>query len=255
MGLHKYQITQNFLQGIPQLPYRYGVGAYEGVVAHATAVYNDTAAGERNYEQGHFQDAFVHFFVDPTTIVNVAPIQFLAWGAGHTANQRFVHVELCQVSPNDPNGRAKFEASYSRWVWTLAWVLFQRRLGVVPAHPTGNRDGAGTLWSHLNVSQIFKETDHTDPIEYLNVWGVTWDQVVRDVTAEYNEMVAEVQQQQVKEVPKLDEATKQAALKSIDYLASKGMINSPEYWKAKIEEALPVWAYMIVEARKAGLQI
>jgi N-acetylmuramoyl-L-alanine amidase len=59
-------------------------------------------------------------------------------------------------------------------------------------------------------------------------------------------------QTNTKEVPKLDDATKQNAYQAIDYLASKGLLNSPDYWKAQVEQAMPVWAYMIIEARKAG---
>lgn len=58
-----------------------------------------------------------------------------------------------------------------------------------------------------------------------------------------------------KEELKVDPKTKEAAIKSIDYLAKKGMLNNPEDWKKKVEEALPVWAYMIMEARKDGLDV
>lgn len=54
----------------------------------------------------------------------------------------------------------------------------------------------------------------------------------------------------VKEVPKLNEDTKKAACVAIDKLAAAGKLNSPDYWKARVEEAMPVWAYMIMEANK-----
>src|SRR5437763_1510273 len=105
-----YSINQNFLQGIPQNPYRNGVGTYEGVVCHATACYNDSDESERNYEQGHWNDAFVHGFVDEDSITQTAPFGYLAWGAGHTANQRTdfryppnrtsIAIEICPSSGN-----------------------------------------------------------------------------------------------------------------------------------------------------------
>ena len=45
-----------------------------------------------------------------------------------------------------------------RYVWLLAKLLFNKKLSVV--------DGV-TLMSHAQVSAKWKETDHTDPIEYL----------------------------------------------------------------------------------------
>jgi peptidoglycan L-alanyl-D-glutamate endopeptidase CwlK len=56
--------------------------------------------------------------------------------------------------------------------------------------------------------------------------------------------------QPVKEEKKLDEKTKQEAIKAIDELAKAGLITSPDYWKGRLEEEMPVWAYMIIEARK-----
>lgn len=52
----------------------------------------------------------------------------------------------------------------------------------------------------------------------------------------------------VKEVKPLDAKTIEAAKKAIDVLHAEGRLNSPDYWKARIEESLPVWAYMIMEA-------
>lgn len=178
--MNNFSITQDFLPAIPKEPYENGVGAWEGVVAHATDAMNDTALSERNYEASHWQDAFVHFFVDYETILNVADINYKAWGAGYPANMKFVHVELCETK--DP---VKFKESYDRWTWTLAHILFSRKLGVI--------DGK-TLLSHAEVSRIFGDTDHTDPCGadgksgYLGTHGITWTNVVEDVKRIYAEM-------------------------------------------------------------------
>jgi N-acetylmuramoyl-L-alanine amidase CwlA len=168
-----YEITVDLIPGLPELPYRNGVGNYEGVVAHATANYGDTAAGERNYEAGHYNDAFVHFFVDHTSIIQGANTKYLAWGAGHVANQRFVHVELCQTHDN-----AQFQEAYKRYVWLLAKLLKDRNLGVTRK---------STFWTHHDVSTVLGDTDHTDPDEYLASHGVSIDKLVADVAAEYND--------------------------------------------------------------------
>lgn len=177
MLIHKYAINVNVIGGLPRIPFRNGVGAYEGVVLHSTAVYGDSANGERNYETQHWSDAFVHGFVDDTQILQTADFDYIAWHAGHTANQRFLGFELCQTYD-----RAKFLAAYDRWIWLAALKLYERKLGVV--------DGV-TLLSHAQVSARWHECDHTDPLDYLAYHGKTWANVVSDVTAYYEQMEAE----------------------------------------------------------------
>lgn len=144
-------------------------------MAHATANNGDSADGERNYESTTWQNAFVHFFVDDQKIEQVADYNYVCYGAGHTANHLgYVQVELCQTT--DP---AKFAAAYARYVWLLAYVLHQRKLGVA--------DGV-TLMSHAQVSAKWHETTHTDPTDYLASHGKTWANLVADVTAQYTEM-------------------------------------------------------------------
>src|SRR5258708_6818952 len=96
-------IEQSYIPNLPQLPFR--SGAYEGIVMHSTAVYGDSALGERNYECSHYADAFVHSFSDPHSTIETANPQFVAWGAGPVANQRYLHSELCQVR-NDGSQKA-----------------------------------------------------------------------------------------------------------------------------------------------------
>jgi N-acetylmuramoyl-L-alanine amidase len=173
-----YPIIVKLIPNLPQKAYRNGVGAYEGVVAHATATYNDTTEGERTFECSHFENAFVHFFVDEDTIEQVADTKYLAWGAGAVANARYVHVELCQSK--DP---AKFAAAYSRYVWLLAKLLFDRKLGVSLRK---------TLWGHDDVTEVLGGTTHTDPYEYLASHGKSKAEFVADVTAAYNKLAAPV---------------------------------------------------------------
>jgi N-acetylmuramoyl-L-alanine amidase len=170
-----YPIVKDFIDGLPKEPYRKGIGAYEGVVAHATAVYapavNCVKSSKNNWKK---QQAFVHFFVDWTGIIQTADTNYKAWGAGPTANARYVHVELCQTKDH-----VQFQESYKRYVWLLAYLLFQKRLGV---------KNNVTLLSHFYISHTFRESTHTDPIAYLEEHGVTWDELVQDVTAAYKQM-------------------------------------------------------------------
>lgn len=167
-----YPITQQFIPVLPRTPYRHGASAYEGVVAHSTDNPEATASGNRNFEaSGAWKSAFVHFFVDWTSIIQVADTDYVAWGCGPVGNQRYVQIELCETQDS-----AKFQASYSRYVWLVAKVLYDKKLGV--------SDG-NTLVSHDWVRQHLGGTTHTDPISYLASHGVTWQQLVNDVSAQY----------------------------------------------------------------------
>lgn len=172
-----YQIINNIIQGLPQEPFRNGVGAYEGVVAHATAVYapdeNQVTYFINNWRT---RQAFVQLFVDWDSIRQTASWQYKGWGAGYTANKRYVHVELCQT-----HDHAQFLESYKRYVWSLAFLLKRRGLDVV--------DGK-TLVSHDYCSRTFKDTTHTDPIGYLAEHGVAWAKLVADVKVEYDRIDA-----------------------------------------------------------------
>jgi N-acetylmuramoyl-L-alanine amidase CwlA len=170
-----YTIVKDFINGLPKEPYRKGIGAYEGVVAHATAVYapaiNHVKSSKNNWKK---QKAFVHFFVDWTSIIQTADTNYKAWGAGKTANARYVHVELCQTKDH-----TQFKESYKRYVWLIAHLLFQKRLGV---------KNNVTLLSHFYCSHTFRDTTHTDPLGYFEEHGVTWGEFVQDVANAYKQM-------------------------------------------------------------------
>ncbi len=170
-----YPIQVNLIPGLPKIPYDKGI---QGVIAHATAIYNDTADGERSYESRTYQDAFVHVFVDDTKIEEVADFNFVCFGAGRTANHLgYIQVELCQTDDS-----TKFTQAYDRYVWILAKILLDHKLPVI--------DGE-TLMSHAQVSAKWKESNHTDPIEYLPSHGKTWANLVADVTIQYNKIEEE----------------------------------------------------------------
>jgi LysM repeat protein len=172
---NKYSIEVNLIPNLPVVDFRNGKA--EGVVMHATATYNDTPDGERNFEVGHYNSAFVHTFTDENKILQVASFLKGAYGAGSTANHRYLHNELCQDYDN-----AKFLAGYDRWIWLAARQLYD--LGLAP------KDNS-TLFSHQEITNDFHESTHSDPIDYLKSHGKTWGNVVSDVTSYYNQMYAE----------------------------------------------------------------
>jgi N-acetylmuramoyl-L-alanine amidase CwlA len=182
MAVYRYPVEQRWIPGLPQLPYRNGVGAYEGVVLHFTDNYNSTIEGEVNYMSQNWQNAFVHEFASADKSIQTANPAYLCWGCGPVGNKRFVQIELVVAHTKDD-----FEKSFDRWCERAAEYLFARKLGVIPAKP----DGSGTLWSHADVSRYLGGTDHQDPIDYLAKWGKTWQDVINRVTAYYNGLVAD----------------------------------------------------------------
>lgn len=65
---------------LPKQPYRYGVGAYEGVVAHSTATPEAPAINIQKYESRTWRSAFVHYAVDWNEKIQIASTKHQAWG-------------------------------------------------------------------------------------------------------------------------------------------------------------------------------
>lgn len=175
---------------IPDLPkqgYRYGVGAYEGVVAHSTATPEAPAINIRNYEARTWRNAFVHYATDWDETIQIASTKYQAWGAGPAANKRFVHVELSETSDS-----IKFKKSYERYVKLLAKILKDRNI-----HPSIG------LWTHKDITYKLGGTDHEDPIDYLRSHGVSESQFRADVQKAYEGETVTVKPkpQQPNEVP------------------------------------------------------
>ncbi|WP_242069952.1 N-acetylmuramoyl-L-alanine amidase [Bacillus cereus] len=175
------------IPGLPKVEYRNGHGAYEGVVAHATATPEAPAINIRNYEARTWRSAFVHYATDWDETIQIASTKYQAWGAGPAANKRFVHVELSETS--DP---IKFKKSYKRYVKLLAKILRDR-----------NIDPSIGLWTHKDITYQLGGTDHEDPIDYLLSHGVSESKFCADVLKAYNgnSISVEAKPQQPNKVP------------------------------------------------------
>lgn len=155
---------------LPKQPYRYGVGAYEGVVAHSTATPEAPAINIQKYESRTWRSAFVHYAVDWDGKIQIASTKHQAWGAGPAANARFVHVELCETS--DP---LKFKRSYEKYIELIGEILRERNI-----HPSKG------LWTHRDITYKLGGTDHEDPLDYLRSHGVSEAKFRADVLKVYN---------------------------------------------------------------------
>ncbi|MED1468483.1 GW dipeptide domain-containing protein [Bacillus salipaludis] len=169
----EYQHISKF----PDFNYRNGYAKVEGVVAHETANSHSTIYGEIAYMSKHYNNAFVHAFVDGSHVIEIQSPNYGAWGAGSYANKRFVHVELVRVHSFD-----QFARSINNYANYLAFLLFEYNLSVTSAEKTGK----GTLWSHKAVSKFLGGTNHGDPHGYFSQWGYNWNDFVKLVTQKYN---------------------------------------------------------------------
>ncbi|WP_264448929.1 N-acetylmuramoyl-L-alanine amidase [Bacillus cereus] len=172
---------------LPKQPYRYGVGAYEGVVAHSTATPEAPAINIQKYESRTWRSAFVHYAVDWDEKIQIASTKYRAWGAGSAANARFVHIELCETS--DP---IKFKRSYERYVELIGEILRERNI-----HPSKG------LWTHKDITYKLGGTDHEDPLDYLRSHGVSEAKFRADVLKSYNgnSVTVDAKPQKPNEIP------------------------------------------------------
>ncbi|WP_323702818.1 glucosaminidase domain-containing protein [Mammaliicoccus sp. Dog046] len=168
--------VEDFSSHIPKMPYRNGVGKPEGIIAHETANPNSTIQGEVAYMKNNYQSAFVHAFVDDNNIIEVAPTDYLAWGAGGVANERFMHVELVRVYGSD-----RFAKSINNYADYLATNLAYYGLPLDSAE----NDGVGTLWSHDAVSRYLGGTNHSDPYGWFAENNYTFNELVDLVREKY----------------------------------------------------------------------
>lgn len=158
--------------------YENGVGKPEGVVIHETAMDNTDAetlvASFNNIWKQ--QSVYVHAFVDDKEIINIHNTDYIVWGAGATANSKFIQVELCRVPSGDYD---KFTKSIVNQAYYAASKLLQYNLPDTPGV---------TVMSHHQTSLKWKQTDHVDPDTYFPTWGYSMDQMNDLISYFYNNL-------------------------------------------------------------------
>ncbi|MBF7017457.1 glucosaminidase domain-containing protein [Staphylococcus durrellii] len=156
--------------------YSYRNGKPEGIVMHDTANDNSTIQGEVNYMKNNYNSAFVHAYVDGNRVIETANTDYLAWGAGPAANDRFIHVELVHTHTADD-----FARSINNYADYAATNL--QYYGLKP--DSSEYDGQGTVWTHKAVSNYLGGTDHSDPHGYLQSHGYTYDELYDLINEKY----------------------------------------------------------------------
>lgn len=170
------KIEEDYTSYFPKYGYRNGVGKPEGIVVHDTANDNSTIDGEIAFMKRNYNSAFVHAFVDGNRIVETAPTDYLSWGAGPNANNRFINVEIVHT-----HDYASFARSMNNYADYAATQL--QYYGLKP--DSAENDGNGTVWTHYAVSHWLGGTDHTDPHAYLQSHGYSYAELYDLINEKY----------------------------------------------------------------------
>ncbi|OOR18174.1 MULTISPECIES: N-acetylmuramoyl-L-alanine amidase [Bacillus cereus group] len=223
---------------LPKQPYRYGVGAYEGVVAHSTATPEAPAINIQKYESRTWRNAFVHYAVDWDETIQIADTKYIAYGGGPGANKRFVHVELCETADYD-----KFKRSYDKYVKLLAKILRDRGLSVEKG-----------LWTHYDVTKYLGGTDHEDPLDYLKSHGVSEAQFRADVQRAYNNSSVEVS---VPEKPSKPAEVQTAVTDGVAYIQGNNvnLRKGPDTSYSKVRQLNKPEAYVVWDEKDGWLNL
>lgn len=174
------QLSSNFGQIPVHFGYEHGWGHPEGVIVHETANPNSTIYGEINYMTRNYAAANVHNFVDGSTSLALMDTDGGSWGAGPTANSKYIQTEQVRVHSKD---------EFAHELLNLAREQAEdlHKYNLTPS--LGN-----TVVSHAMTSRMFGETDHTDPNQYwydsAHQWfgnsNYTMDDYIWLVTQYYN---------------------------------------------------------------------
>lgn len=142
----------------------------QGFVIHATDDQGATDENEQNYFNSGDRKASAHYFADWDSITRTVPESERAWHAGPTANSKFLSVEMCEPTGNDP---AKFQEVWKRTVWLVADACVR--------YGWNTKDN---VFSHRGISAMYHETSHTDPIGFLAQYAKTWADLLAAIDAE-----------------------------------------------------------------------
>jgi len=194
-----------------------------GFVIHSTATPNATAQNEHDYFNGGDRQASSHYFVDNKSIIRCIPESEQAWHAGQTANSKFLSAEMCEIEP--------FAEVWNRTVWLVADACVRYGWSTGP-----------NVYSHRGISAKWKETNHTDPIQFLANHGKTWDQLLSAIDS----MIVTLK---IPVVVKVAPVALQTAVKGVSTVAK---IIAPDdiYLTVRVRESLSAQA--IVDINKLG---
>lgn len=161
----------------------------KGIVLHETATPEASAENEYRYFNNNNIGASAHGFVDWNGYIQTIPYNEIAWHAGYTANSKYIGIEMCHAT-----NKADFDRVWNNTVELFATLIKQYGWTVNDIH------------THDEMSKLYKETDHTDPIGYFKKFGRTIDDFKKAVENKMNGDLTMAQYEELKnEIEKIKE--------------------------------------------------
>lgn len=161
------QITNRPAIGVP--PFLY-------VVAHSTGNYNSTAQNEADYVNRAWasSQAYYTHVVGNGRVIQVNPVGQGSWNIGNydTNVNTYGAVELIQSHKT----QEEFNIDYKLYVKLLRQLAQEAGLPTVldAGHVAG-------IVTHNYASRNGWGSDHVDPLNYLQEWGVSYDKFKQDI--------------------------------------------------------------------------
>ena len=157
----KYDIVQNYK--VPNgKAGRFSAGKPTWGVVHSSGNPNAGIDSEIVYMTKNQDYAFTHAWAGHDKIVEIANTDYRCWGAGRTANQYAVQIE---VTEDKRLTKAQKLQAIDREAF---WMAVQCAYYDIPM----NR-----VYSHNDISNMYpQDTNHTDPIAFFKSVGVSWSQ-------------------------------------------------------------------------------
>lgn len=196
---------------------------WETITVHNTGNPRSTARDERNWLTNSLNannSTGYHLVVDESEVIECIPTWENAYHAGDGANGKgnttSVGLEICEVG--------NFEKTLANAAYLIASMLHSKDKSIkhVDQH---------NKWNGSNCPRLLRIGDR-------------WSKFMADI---------DIQLTLLKSPAKNDVSknTSHWKYEGIDELARMGLLNTPEEWKKKIDEPLPVWAGMLILSRIA----
>lgn len=240
----KYNITADYIKSGTKRRSGTKMGKMQFIVSHDTGNPNSTAKGNVNYYKNSANEisASAHIFVDDKDIIECVPLLTgtpeKAW---HVRYNVTTDNKLFGANANDVAGGIEYcygskinaDEAYKRYVWVIAYTFY--KMGVDP--------------SKLTAHYILDPERKTDPKSGLAQSGRTFEQLKKDVIAEYKECTTATTNTTVKkEETKVIAQWKKDALKN---LSTQKQVNGDpmmDYneWVDKLDDNIPVWLLVVM---------
>ena len=157
----KYEIVQDYKVKNGKAG-RFSAGKPTWVVVHSSGNPNAGIDSEIAYMTRNQDNAYVQAWCGHNKIVEIANTDYRCWGAGRTANQYAVQIE---VTEDKRLSKAQKLQAIDREAF---WVAVQCAYYGIPLNK---------VYSHADISRMYpQDTDHTDPIAFFKSVGVSWSQ-------------------------------------------------------------------------------